>query len=224
MARTTSFTKRTLIGKANSTMVIATSIAAFVLVFTLVAGKAMLGQMGYQNKVIDAKKTALKQIESDLKAVGSLNESYRNFVDDNPNVLGGDANGTASQDGDNAKLVLDALPSRYDFPALTTSLEALVTGQNLQILGISGTDEEAVQGLQKTSGQPEPIAMPFQLQVSGAYASIQSLIDSFSRSIRPFQIHSLEIAGDENSMLLNINAQTFFQPEKTLNIEQKVVK
>ncbi len=224
MARTTSFTKRTLISKANSTMVIVTSVAAFVLVFGLVAGKALIGQMGYQNKVIAAKKDALKQIEANLKAADSLDNSYRDFVDDNPNVLGGNPEGTGPQDDDNAKLVLDALPSRYDFPALTSSLEALITSQNLQILGISGTDEEATKGGQQTSGEPAPVPMPFQVQVSGAYPSIQSLVDVLLRSVRPFQIQKIEIAGDENSMIATITAQTFYQPEKTLTIEQEVVR
>lgn len=52
MARTTSFTKRSLINKANSTIVISTAVAAFVLVFSLVAGKSLIGQIGYQNKVM----------------------------------------------------------------------------------------------------------------------------------------------------------------------------
>lgn len=224
MARTTSFTKRSLIGKANSSMVIATSIAAFILVFGLVAGRALISQMGYQNKVIDAKKEALAQLDENLKAVSSLNASYRTFVEEDPNVLGGNPDGTGPKDGDNAKLVLDSLPSRYDFPALTTSLEALITGQNLQILGISGTDEEATQGQQQTSGEPQPVPMPFELQVSGSYPSVQSFVNVLERSIRPFQVQKIELSGDENSMIASITAQTFYQPEKTLSIEDKVIK
>lgn len=224
MARTTSFTKRTLISKANSSMVVATSIAAFVLVFGLVGGKALLGQMGYQNRVIDAKKDALKQIESNLKAVDSLKNSYNDFVSQDPNVLGGNPKGEGPQDGDNAKLVLDALPSRYDFPALTSSLEALITSQQLKILGISGTDEEATQGGQQTSGDPAAVAMPFQVQVSGSYQSMQGFVDLLLRSIRPFQIQSIEISGSETSMIADIAAQTYYQPEKKLNIEQEVIR
>lgn len=224
MARTTSFTKRTLISKANSSMVVATSIAAFVLVFGLVGGRALLSQMSYQNRVIDAKKDALKQIEIDLKAVDSLKNSYRTFVLADPNVLGGNSAGQGPQDGDNAKIVLDALPSRYDFPALTTSLEALIISQNLKILGISGTDQEASQGGLQTSGDPVPIDMPFQVQVSGSYQSIQGITDLLLRSIRPFQIQSMEFSGSETSMIADIEALTFYQPEKTLNIEEKVVR
>jgi hypothetical protein len=224
MARTTSFTKRSLIGKANSTMVIATSIAAFVLVFALVAGKALFSQMAYQNRVISAKKDALTQIQADLNAVDSLKSSYRDFVREDPNVLAGNPKGSGPQDGDNAKIILDALPSKYDFPALTTSLEALITGQNLQIVGISGTDEEIIQKEKQTSTDPVPIAMPFQVQVTGSYTSVQSLTDVMLRSIRPFQIQTMEFSGDENSMVVNITAQSFYQPEKSLTIESEVVQ
>lgn len=204
-------------------MVIATSVAAFVLVFTLVAGKTMLSQLGYQNKVISAKKDALLRIESNLQAVDTLKNSYQEFVSENPNVLGGNPDGNGGQDGNNAKLVLDALPSKYDFPALTTSLESLIVGQNLQILGISGTDEEVSQQ-QQTGVDPTPIAMPFQLQVNGAYASVQTFTDALLRSIRPFQIQSIELSGDESSMSATIAAQTFYQPGKNLTIKEEVVQ
>ena len=224
MARTNSFTKRSLIDKANSTIVIVSAAAAFVLMFTLVAGKTLLGQVNYQDHVIGAKKTALKQLQADLAARDTLQQSYKDFVAQDPNVLGGALNGTGDRDGDNARLVLDALPSKYDFPALTTSLEKVITGQNLKIMGISGTDEEANQQSNQTSPDPKPLPLPFQVQVSGSYTSIQGLIDVFQRSIRPFQIGALELSGDESSMNAVITAQTFYQPEKSLEIKDKVVQ
>lgn len=224
MARTTSFTKRSLINKANSTMVIATTVAAFIVVFAIVAGKSLAGQMVYQNKIISAKKDAIKQLREDLEARDSLAEAYGTFVAEDPNVLAGDPKGKGDKDGDNAKLVLDALPSKYDFPALTTSLEKIITGHNLSILGINGTDQEADQEANQTSPDPEPIPMPFQIQVSGSYGSIQNLIDVFLNSIRPFQIINLELAGDESSMTATIDAQTFYQPEKSLEIKKEVVR
>ena len=224
MARTTSFTKRALIGKANSSMVIATTAAAFVLVFALVAGKSLISQMSYQNRVISAKKTALKQLKSDLEARDSLQGSYNSFVAENPNILAGDPAGEGDQDGDNATLILDSLPSAYDFPALTTSLEKIITGQNLSIQGITGTDQEATEGANQSSPNPQPVPMPFQVDVAGSYQSVQSLTDVFQRSIRPFQIQTLELSGDEGAMKASFGAQTFYQPGKTLNIKQEEVK
>lgn len=224
MARTTVFTKRALIGKANSSMVVATTVAAFVLVFGLVAGKSLMSQMSYQNRVISVKKTALTQLNTDLGARDSLQASYNSFVAESPNVLGGDPAGTADKDGDNATLILDSLPSYYDFPALTTSLEKITGGQNLKILSITGTDQEATQGPNQSSPTPQAVPMPFQVEVNGSYQSIQTLTDVFLRSIRPFQIQTLELSGDESSMNATISAQTFYQPGKTLNIKHEVVK
>ncbi|MGF7228510.1 MAG: type 4a pilus biogenesis protein PilO [Candidatus Saccharibacteria bacterium] len=223
MARVTSTTKRSLITKANSTMVVSTGIAAFVAVFCLIASKTLISQAGYQNRIIGAKKTAVTQLKANINARDSLVSSYAAFVGTPQNVLSGNPTGSGAQDGDNAKIVLDALPSKYDFPALATSLEKIITSQNLQILGITGTDNEATQ-TSTASGDPQAIAMPFQVQVSGSYDQIKSLVQTFGSSIRPFQIQTVELSGSQNSMTATITAQTFFQPEKTFKISSEVVK
>jgi hypothetical protein len=224
MAKTASFTKRALITKANSTIVVATSVAAFIVVFCGIAGKTLISQAAYQNRVIDAKKKALATLESDLNARDSLVSSYKTFVDTPQNVLGGNPDGTGDKDGDNAKIILDALPSKYDFPALTTSLEKLVNAQGLTLTGITGTDEELTQAANQTSADPQPITMPFQLQVAGSYEAIKALVGDLERSIRPFQVNKVELSGSEGSMTASIDAQTYYQPEKSLNIKTEVVR
>jgi hypothetical protein len=149
-------------------MVTATSVAAFLVVFALVASNTLVGQMLYQNRVISAKKTAKTQLVSDLSARDSLVSSYKTFVNPTTNLIGGSSTGNGPKDGDNAQLVLDALPSQYDFPALATTLEKLLTADNLQIESITGTDEELTQ--QNTSSSTSsPVTMPFQFEVSGSY-------------------------------------------------------
>lgn len=223
MARITSSTKRSLITKANSTMVITTGVAAFLVVFCLVASKTLLSQAGYQNKIISKKKAAVSQLKENISARDSLVSSYKSFVNTPQNVLGGNPTGTGAQDGDNSKLVLDALPSKYDFPALATSLEKMITAQNLSIQSITGTDEEATQQTQ-AEGAPQAVEMPFEVQVSGSYDSIKGLIDSFGKSIRPFQIQKVELSGGQSSMTATISAKTFYQPEKTFKVQTEVLK
>lgn len=224
MARITSSTKRSLITKANSTMVVTTAVAAFLVVFCLVASKTLLSQANYQNKLIGAKKDAVSQLKDNLAARDSLVSSYKSFVGTPQNVLGGDPFGTGPQDGDNAKLVLDALPSKYDFPALTTSLEKLATAQNLQIQSITGTDEEATQDNSTAQGAPQAVPMPFEIEVAGSYQSIQGLVQSLGKSIRPFQIKTIEVSGNQGSMTATISAQTFYQPEKTFKVQKEVLR
>lgn len=224
MTKTASFTKRALITKANSTIVASTAIAAFVVVFCGIASKTLISQASYQSKVISSKKKALATLKSDLNARDSLVTSYKSFVDTPQNVLGGNPTGTGDKDGDNAKIVLDSLPSKYDFPALATSLEKLVKNQGLTIMAISGTDEELTQAANQTSADPQPVTMPFQVQVAGSYGAIRAFVGDLERSIRPFQVNKVELSGSEGSMSATIDAQTYYQPEKGLNIKTEVVR
>lgn len=217
-------TKRLLIDQANTRVVVLTSVAAFVLIFCGVATKTLMGQAAYQNKVIGAKRTAVNQLKADKAAVKDLQVSYKAFTGTTQNILGGNSTGTGQNDGDNAKVVLDALPSAYDFPALTTSLEKLINSQQLKINSITGTDDQVAQSANASSSTPVPAPIPFQLTVEGGYANIQGLIDTFQKSIRPIQIQTMEISGDKTKLSLTVSAQTFYQPAKSLNIKSEVVK
>ncbi len=216
--------KRLQIDKSQSTMLITTAIAAFVLIFALVGGKALVSQITYQNRVIGTKKEAVKQLRANVQATTNLVNSYKAFVSTSQNAIGGNPQGTGQQDGDNAKIILDALPSKYDFPALASSLEKLMAGQNLTINSISGSDDEVAQVDNASSPSPEAVAMPFQVSANGSYQSSQGLIEVLDKSIRPFQIQKLQISGSENNMTVKIEAQTYYQPAKNFNITKKVVR
>jgi len=224
MAKMQLSTKRVLIDKTNSRIVAYTAIAAFMVVFTLVASKTLISQAAYQNRVIGAKKQAVSQLKTDIQSTSNLVTAYKAFVDTPQNVIGGDPNGTGPKDGDNAKVTLDALPSKYDFPALATSLEKMLTSQNVQIQSITGTDDEVAQSSDQSSSNPQPVAMPFQISVTGNYQSIQNLVNTFNASIRPFQVQTMELSGNESNMTLTITAQTFYQPEKVFDITKQVVR
>lgn len=217
-------TKRILIDKANTTIVIVVSVAAFLVVFSLVATKTLVSQAAYQNRVISGKRDAVNQLKDDLGAIKSLKSSYQAFISTTQNAIGGNPDGTGQQDGNNAKIILDALPSSYDFPALTTSLDNLLATQNVKINSIAGTDDEVAQASNQSSSDPQPVPIPFQLSVSGNYDSIKGVIDVLERSIRPIKINTLDLSGDQNNLTLSVEAETYYQPAKSLNINTKVVQ
>jgi len=221
---TAGLTKRALIDKANTTTVIAAAVAAFLVVFSVVASRALFSQAMYQNRVITAKKDTLHQLDENLAARDDLVKSYEAFVSTSQNVIGGNPAGTGDRDGDNAKIVLDALPSKYDFPALASSLEKLATNQGLQIEGIIGTDDEVAQSGGQSAAAPQPVPMDFQLTVKGAYQQVQGLTEVFEKSIRPIQMQKLTINSSEGNVTAGITAQTYYQPEKKLELRKKVVK
>jgi hypothetical protein len=217
--------KRALIERANSSLVIIAGLAAFLTVFSLVASKTLFSQLTYQNRVLKEKHATVARLRSNLTAAQQLESSYQAFVTTSTNVIEGDSKGSGERDGNNAKIILDALPSNYDFPAMTTSLEKLITGVNgLKITSITGTDDEVAQSATKSSNAPQATPMPFTIVVDGNYQAIQELIGRFEHSIRPFQIQSMTLGGKQSDLTLTLVAQTFYQPAKSLNITTKVVK
>jgi hypothetical protein len=222
MARSFMSGKRLQIDKANSTVVAFVAVAAFVTIFSLVASKALLGQRNYQSRVIKEKTKALNQLKANNEAAQKLVESYKGFVGEATNIISGSSSGTGDRDGDNARIVLDALPSKYDFPALATSLEKILTDQNYTITAITGVDDELNQAAQAAG--TEPVEMPFQVGVTGTFDSIQSLVSVFERSIRPIYISRIDLNGSDNQLNVNISAKTYYLPEKTITITTKEIK
>lgn len=214
------------IDRANATMVGVIATASFLVIFTLVASNQLLSQQGYQSRVIDEKVKANTQLESDLKTAKNLATSYTNFVTSNEysNIIGGDPKGKNEKDGDNARLILDALPSKYDLPALTSTIEKITVGQNSLLSEIEATDDEVNQEKQAGSNKPEPVDMFFKIEVLGSYDAMQQIIGQFESSIRPLSIQKLEFEGGDTTMKMKLDGKTFYLPEKTLDIKSKVVK
>lgn len=216
--------KHQLIDKNNSRLLVTVSIAVFVLIFSIVASKQLISQAAYQNRVITKKRKADDQLKKDIEVVKKLHVSYAAFVDTSQNVLGGNVGATGEKDGDNAKIILDALPSKYDFPALTTSLETLVNGQGAQFTSLSGTDDEVAQAPNQSSSDPTPIPMPFQLSATGDYGRVQGVINAFEKSIRPIKVGILDVSGNQDKLTVNVTGESYYQPAKSLNTRTEVVK
>jgi hypothetical protein len=215
--------KRLAIDKSNATMVAQVSIAAFIAVFCLVSINSLLGQRAYQAKVESKKEVALAQLESNIAEVDQLVASYQEFAGATENVLGGNPDGNGDRDGENPRIVLDALPSVYDFPALATSLEKMLKDNNITIDNITGTDEEVSQSGQESSPNPAPVEMPFTVEATTSPSSSKRFLSLFERSIRPIQIQTIIMEGQESQISFTIEAKSYYQPEKGLSVvEEKV--
>lgn len=218
-------TKRIAISKANAQMVAAVAVASFVTVFCLIASKAVFSQNQYQGRVTKQKEIAHKQLQDNLAAFDSLVASYKTFDGKKTNVIGGIKEAGGDNDGSNSKIILDALPSSYDFPALTSSLEKIVNDRHLNLADISGTDDQINQQTNISSDNPQPVSIPFTLGIKNAnYTSVQDLIGALQHSIRPMQIDTMDLAGGTSDMTLTLTAHTYYQPGKSVNISTKVVK
>lgn len=216
--------KRIAIDKVNGRVMLAVGIASFIVVFSLFAGKGLVSQGKYHSKVIKQKQNTLNQLKKNTDAANKLDQSYKEFVGSNENILGGDPRGTGDRDGDNSRIVLDALPSQYDFPALATSIEKMLKDNNFPIQSIVGTDDEIAQAQKKSESNPQAVEMPFTFEVKTSPNSAKDLIGLLERSIRPIQVQKLTITEQTGQLSISVEAKTFFQPGKSLDVKKEVVK
>lgn len=224
MANGTPSFKQIQIDKANVRIFVAIALTVFIVVFCAVSVKSLISRQIYQGKVVAAREKARDQLSQNIESAQSLTESYNAFEASTPNVIGGSSTGTGERDGDNAKIVLDALPSVYDFPALTSSVEKLVATQQVGLQGITGTDDEVNQKDQ-TQGSPKSVDMPFTVTVDGSYQNINNLILAFEKSIRPFKINKMVFSGSKaGTVNLTVDAKSYYQPAKNLDIKKETIK
>ncbi len=216
--------KQLAIDKANATLFIAVAVAAFVVTFSVVASKVLLDQRAYQARVISKKEQARDTLEKNITTAEALNTSYQEFANSSVNVLGGNPSGNGDKDGPNPRIVLDALPSEYDFPALATSVEKLLKSNNFTLTDITGTDDEASQASNSQATTPVPVEMPITVESKVNASEAKRLVQLFERSIRPFQIQKLELTQQNDNLTVKLTAKSYFQPGKSLNVKYETVK
>lgn len=203
--------KHVLVDKANTTVIISAAVAAALVVFSLFASMALIKKIGYQNDVISLRKAANEQLITNLDSTKQLVNSYEAFENTPESIIG-----TADK---NSKIVLDALPSKYDFPALATSLDGIITGAGLTVESITGTDEEI--SAAQTSVNPVPVTIPFEFSAKGGYDGVQKLITDLQRSIRPFKITTFDLSVDDSGVItVTVIGESAYQPAKELGIEE----
>ncbi len=198
--------KRLGIKKANTVVFAAVAAAAVVMAIALVLLNFMWSLRGFNNRVIEARQEALTGLESNI---ANLEPLKRNFF-------------ALDQDKINSQIVLDALPSTYDFPALATSVDKQVRADGLTLRSFTGDDESATAAASEVD--PLAVEMPFVLTVEGSYNDLVTLIKNFEKTIRPMVIDSIELSGTDSALRAEIRMHTFYQPAVDLNVETRTIQ
>jgi hypothetical protein len=213
--------KHVAISKTNAQTVAAVGIASFITIFCLVATKTLYSQYQYQGRVIKASNTADTQLQANISAYNSLLSSYTNFDNTSKNVLGQPVTGVSND----THVILDALPSEYDFPGLTSTVENILNANGVDVTGVTGTDAQTSTQPASSGQSPTPITIPFGFTVSKAsYGSIQQLIQTFQQSIRPFPMDTIAINVGQDGMTMVVAAHSYYQPTSSLSITQETIK
>lgn len=219
--------KEIKIDKTNSSALAIVAVSVAIVVFCLFSAKALLTQGAYQRRVVNAKQDTVEQLETNIESAKTLTSQYDVFEKANPNAIGGKSDvpdNAVPPDGKNSRIVLDALPISYDFPALISSLNKLLDLNRMENKSIGGSD----QGMSFTSdpsGNPQPVTIQA-IPLSGTSNSgrIKNLLLDLERSTRPYDVTSMQINGSNSNMTLVLNLNTYYQPAKKIILEDKEVK
>lgn len=214
--------------KAQSTILGIVVGAIIVTVFCLTSVKVLVGQALYQQRVINARNASVKQLNEDISDAGKLSTQYNSVFlgSDGENIIGGksvSSDGAVPPDGDNGKIVLDALPTTYDFPALLTSLSKVMSADGIGSQSIGGTDQATSVDSSPTYN-PQPAAINLTVSGSTTYNGSKQLLNDLERSIRPFDVTHLTLSGNESNLTISMDLTTYYQPAKTLSIPSKEIK
>lgn len=200
-------TKRLQIEKSKRTILIAIIIASVVASMSIVTTKFLWDLGRHYSRVIDQKEQARDTLKTNLVNAQQLKEKFEQFEDAGDQIT--------------SQTVLDALPSKYDYPALVTSIDALAKRSGVAVESITGEDLGDNAPLSNTD--PQAVAMPITVSVIGTYEDLQTFVTNLGRSIRPFTIKTIELQGTDELITAHIFMETYYQPSVNLDVIKEAI-
>lgn len=216
--RLTGVKKRQQIADANRTMFMWIVIASIAISFCAVTSQFLFQRLTYNNNVIGVKAKAADTLAKNIINAKKLQEEVNGLVA-NQDL----ASVKINPDDSNTKSVLDALPSKADPTGLATSLQRVVLNHSsviIESITVPSDSEEAVTS--DESGGPQE--QHFSFTVSGSYDKIRAMMLDLERTIRPMNVQTINLNGNDADMRVTVEALTYYQPTKNVSIKQKVVK
>lgn len=224
--KTASVRKRAQIALANRTMFLWVAGVSVVFGFASV-GAIFLSQMLFFNeRVLSEKSKTVSTINANIKAVDALETNVKE-LDANQALIDSKANASDQA----IQVILDALPSDANSSAFGASLQTkLLSG--IDGLTLNSLQVDPVVGVESLGGSDQVLdgsasannEITFSFAVSGSEAALKQVLHNLEVSIRTIDVLSLKIESQGDSQLMTVKGRTFFEPEMTVELKDKVVK
>lgn len=222
--------KRTQIANANRTMFIWIAIASALVGTAMVVGYFMAQKLIYNEKVLAEKQSTVSTLDHNNSVVEELQQNIR-VLDTNAALASVKAN-----EGDQAvQVILDALPSEANSFALGSSLQnKLLVGidglsiESLQIDPVVGvetlTEDTSSEDASAVETESSTGEITFQFVVKGDQNALRSVLENLERSIRTISVTGVRIEIQTTGPEMTVQGKAFYEPSKTIQLEDKVVK
>lgn len=199
--------RREQVKKAGATVFIVVAASSVVVMFSIISMRFLWEQKSYNDRVISGKSKARDDIETNLNSLTRLSEQFPQLED------------SAST---NSKTILHALPPAYDYAALASSIDYLASISGVASNTSVGEDVSA--SAVNSAPTSSPVEIPLSIQVTGSYEAIKQYITNLERSIRPINVTAVTYTGNNDSLQATIQAVTYYQPSRNLEVEKKAVQ
>lgn len=226
--------KRKQIEGSNKMMFLWVAGASVIVAFALVASIFLIKQMIFQTRVIAAKNETNNTLQDNIKIAPELKKEVEKLIA-NPNL----ADSRSRADQNNLAVIFDALPFVADDIGFGSSLQSVLlsglgTPENITINSLSNSGEVASSSTApagdatSAASAPAPAGaqeLAFSFTITGSDKNIKEILSRFDRSIRPIQVTSLSLQASEGGRVTaSVQAKTFYQPKKTIQLTNKTVK
>jgi hypothetical protein len=216
--------KRTMIEKANRTMFVWVACASVIVGVSLVAIIFLVQMMMFNEKVLAEKNRTVATLKQNNKNIPDLESAVR-VLDTDQALIDSKAN----SDDQAVQVILDALPSDANSLAFGSSLQTKIL--NIPGLTIDKMQVDPVQGVelfdvssQSTSASAGQGEITFRISVVGDEAALKQALLNIEKSIRTVDITKLKIESQSTSMVMTIEGRGYYEPARTVELKDKVIK
>lgn len=225
----TALRKRQQITRANQTMFLVIAGVSVIVGFSIVLVIFLGQKIWFNEKVLIEKNNTIATLEKNINAVPELKENV-SLLNTNEALRS-----TRLKESDPAiQSVLDALPADANSTAMAASLQNKllnnvpgVTLESLKVEPVSGIETDQTAETITTSGSTSTNAIGFSFSVSTANTtqdSLRQVLTRIEKSIRPFNITTLNVEGQGNRIVMTATGVGYYMPAQKLQLTDKVVR
>lgn len=232
--KTTTQGKKKFLQKSGKNMFAWVTIASIMCSVSIVFSVILFQRIFFINKVIDEKNKTLNTLASNNHAIPSLEDAVR-ALNSNQDLI----SAKARQTDDAVQVVLDALPTDSNYPALGASFQQVLLNNkpDIEVLSLSVNQSNAAASLVESKKIPGVYEMSFDFSVQGSPESILDFLKYLEKSIRAIDTKKMTIYArlittkdekgnpvQKQANVLSISGVTYYQPVKEIKVETKEIK
>lgn len=215
--------KRQQISQANRMMLLWIAGVSIIVGVSIVLVVFLAQKIWFGEKVIGEKNKTVAVLEDNLKAIEGTDD--KSGLRDNIQERNTDQNLMSvrlNESDPPLQSILDALPANANSTALASSLQIKllsgIPGVTIETITVDPADSDG-------GTDSDQIGFAFSVSTDNSnYAALKQVLERLEKSIRPFNVTSLNIEGQGSKVIMSVSGVSYYSSAKTVQLETKVIR